>query len=800
MKRKIYAVAFALFSLTLLLIPSRLSVIPVKAINPPPPNYMTMTVDEAIGNFPATLDPANCYDSVSAELISNIYETLIAFDGESNDVFRPQLATQVTVTPPPLGAPPYTLYTIYFQIRTGVNFVGSCRTDYPLTWTIYPLTTADVEYSLERVMVHNYQGGPSWMLTEPLLSQHNVLPWMTTIIDQSVESNPTQVWINVANYALAGYVAAPFIPVNMFIGGGFNPNFWTSLAAVLPNTAPSMYDPKVLFQVLAQPWCSILSEQWILNYVNVYLPPHPGCAFADWDATWFTWSTYSGWASDQSPLDIYLPLSAPTPGMACGTGPYTLDTYDATAGWSCIRNTGYWGPWPAAGPSPPYQLGSSPPASSGTTPAGYVTRLTVTDTLAPAARAAALVSGACDLADIPRTRAPALHVSGIYSATLPLIRLNYPICSLKVESMHFTFNIASASGAYGTIGPPSTFSTTYIPLDFFSDNNIRVAFANLIDFSWIISTQMLGEAYQPITCCPNGLPYVDSPPSYGPTQNIVAATTAFKAAFGTLFWSGPGFSLTICYDIGNTVRAAIANKLAADLMTQIPWSMGFVATVTTLGVPWPSYVNAMKASELPLFFASSVPDYVDIQGYMLPYMGNGGGFQCGFAYDQGYQLSATDITNLDLAPRTPNGLARATYYSALELSYYNTVPSVPLFVPVERGYMRSWVAGHYYNALSHGIYAYDQWNWRYLRGNVNYDARVWIGDLSEACNAFGSYYGKSGMPVIQARWDFNCDVDGNPYDANPPGEGGWRDRKIDMYDITELLAHCGQVEPTVWHP
>lgn len=39
-----------------------------------------------------TLDPALAYDTASAEIIFNVYETLVFYDGEVTDKFVPQLA------------------------------------------------------------------------------------------------------------------------------------------------------------------------------------------------------------------------------------------------------------------------------------------------------------------------------------------------------------------------------------------------------------------------------------------------------------------------------------------------------------------------------------------------------------------------------------------------------------------------------------------------------------------------------------------------------------------------------------
>ena len=88
---------------------------------------------------PETVDPAWCYDTASAGLIFNVYETVILFDAVytdgpyeagKTDVFNPQLATDVSITS---GPSPY-VKTFYFKIRgTGPveTFIASAS-DVPL--------------------------------------------------------------------------------------------------------------------------------------------------------------------------------------------------------------------------------------------------------------------------------------------------------------------------------------------------------------------------------------------------------------------------------------------------------------------------------------------------------------------------------------------------------------------------------------------------------------------------------------------------------------------------------------------
>ncbi len=61
-----------------------------------------------------TLDPALAYDAASVEIIQNIYETLVFYDGPKADEFVPQLAESWSLSEDG------TVYT--FHIRQGVKF------------------------------------------------------------------------------------------------------------------------------------------------------------------------------------------------------------------------------------------------------------------------------------------------------------------------------------------------------------------------------------------------------------------------------------------------------------------------------------------------------------------------------------------------------------------------------------------------------------------------------------------------------------------------------------------------------
>lgn len=298
MNKKTLAIAL-LFALLI-------SAIPITSVNAVTvPNPDTITVATA-GNA-ATIDPAWCYDTASAELIFNVYETLLFFENESVDRFVPRIAKswpgstqdgkKIVPSPPDPAAPVGTVETWYFKIDTSIPWQN------PLYGTV---ETGDVEFSIERGMVQDPTGGPQWMFFEPLLSAYSSRDWNLAddgvaaqvghMIDDAVQHNATHVWFNLKQ----GYAAFQ--------------------------------------QILTQSWGSILNYQWVQADGE------------DWPG--FNVTGYVNWRDyndlpEPGPLMDEISLD-PNYDAMMGTGPYMLDYWDVdpVAGmWRIVKFNGYWRGW-----------------------------------------------------------------------------------------------------------------------------------------------------------------------------------------------------------------------------------------------------------------------------------------------------------------------------------------------------------------------------------------------------------------------------------------------------------------------
>ena len=103
-----------------------------------------------------TLDPCVAYDADTQGLLFNVYETLVAFDGESNERIVGRLAAEVPSRENGLVSKDGRTYR--FPVRAGVKFHDGRA-----------LTAEDARYSLLRFMLIDRDGGPSSLLLEPIL-------------------------------------------------------------------------------------------------------------------------------------------------------------------------------------------------------------------------------------------------------------------------------------------------------------------------------------------------------------------------------------------------------------------------------------------------------------------------------------------------------------------------------------------------------------------------------------------------------------------------------------------------------
>jgi len=234
-------------------------------------------IEASIGE-PETLDPAWAYDTASGEIIFNIYDTLIFFDREHVDKFVPMISEKVPSVEN--GLVKDNGLTIIFPIRKGIK-----------THAGGEITPEDVEYSFERAMIQERDGGPVWMLLEPLLG----VPSLSELGNLSVPADAEKI----------GKMIDDAVEVK-----GNNVIF--HLAKPFPTTT--------FLQIWSQTWASIIDKECAIKH-------------GAWPGTKDNW------------VEVFKKYHNPeTPELQevdCGSGPFMLEKWEHGKQVSMVRFDDY---------------------------------------------------------------------------------------------------------------------------------------------------------------------------------------------------------------------------------------------------------------------------------------------------------------------------------------------------------------------------------------------------------------------------------------------------------------------------
>ncbi len=237
-----------------------------------------------------------------------------------------------------------------------------------------------------------------------------------------------------------------------------------------------------------------------------------------------------------------------------------------------------------------------------------------------------------------------------------------------------------------------------VPPDFFADVNIRKGFAYAFDWNTYINDVFQGEAVQSTQLALPGMPgYDPNVPYY--TFDLDKSTAAFqastlKAADGTSLWD-MGFRIQMLYNQGNTSRQTIAEILASNLATV---NSKFVVEI--LGLPWPAYLSAQRAKQIPIMTAGWLEDIHDPHNWYQPYTLGAYGGRSSLPAD----LQAQFKTILDAGVAEVDPAKRTTIYAAFNTLYYDQAVGIPLVLATGHGYEQRWVQGRILNPIFPGLY------------------------------------------------------------------------------------------------
>jgi len=658
-----------------------------------PTTFTEVTIGDIL-----SLDPALLYDTASGEVVQSVYETLIFYDGENTDKFVPQLAESWEVSDDG------TVYT--FNIRTGVTFHEGGE-----------MTPSDVAYSFQRGLLQGGYASPQWLLSEPffgpgnddisLVVQPRVAQQITDMIvagedltglplgvDEiagSEEGGPTALEEALAEVdttdaeavlaAVSGVVPQPADDRELMATAGAD-NLVAACeqvkAAIVADDAAGTVTMTLagpwgpFFPTIAQTWGSVMDKEWVVEN-------------GGWDGSCDTWQNFYAMTDEENPFT----------GIANGTGAFKLDHWTPGEEVVLARNDAYW----------------REPAK--------LERVVIQGIDEFGTRFAMLQAGDADWAYVDRANSPQVDpLAGevcIWNAdtvssdctvvddSLPL-RMAKGRPGLVEDVIIYNFGIAAEGNPYVGSG---ALDGNGIPADFFNDVHIRKGFSYAFDYDTYLADVFLGEAVQPFSLPLPGMPGYDASAAHY-SYDLDAATAEFKLADldqdGIAAGDDPegdvwttGFRVQMMYNLGNTSRQNVAEILAAGLS-----SVNELFSVEVLGLPWPSYLAAQRAHQIPIMTAGWQEDIHDPHNWYQPYTTGAYGSRQGMPDDLKDQFRVL----LEAGVSETDPAARHQIYLEFNQLYYDLVPGVPIANPLGHSFRQRWVQGFVSNPLFSGIYFY----------------------------------------------------------------------------------------------
>ena len=618
------------------------------------------TYVEATFGEPETLDPALNYETGGAEIIQNVYETLIFYDGEATDKFVPQLAESWEVSEDG------TTYT--FQIRQGVKFHDGAD-----------LTPSDVAYSFQRGLLYGGNSGPQWLLAEPFfgigMSDISMLVDDTGALadDQAALAAADPATLKAACEKVTGAIVAD------------------DAAGTVTMTLNQPWGPFIA--TIAQGWGSVLDQDWTV-------------ANGGWDGSCDTWQNFYAIPSESDPLTS----------IANGTGPFKLESWTPGEELVMVRNDDYW-----REPAKLERIIIRQVEEWGTRfamfQAGDADVVTVNpedrsqmDELVGSIRVFDLASNSygeevevCSYDPSQVGAAKFVPCAAGETGTGGPARLYIGRPSLASNDLFFTFNIAETSNYVGS----AQLDGNGIPLDFFSDIHVRKGFAYSFDWETYIADVFDSEAVQQPVLARQGMPGYDADaPVY--TLDLAKAEEEFKLADvdkdGIPAGEDPegdiwttGFRLQALYNQGNTTRQIVSEILAGNLGT-----INELFAVETVGLPWPTFLRTLRASEAPFFVSGWVEDIHDPHNWYQPYMVGTYAVRQNLPEDLLTQFQ--DILDRGVAATDP--AERQAIYEEANALYYETVPTLLLATATSHAFEARYLEGQVLNPIFPGTYFY----------------------------------------------------------------------------------------------
>ena len=127
--------------------------------------------------------------------------------------------------------------------------------------------------------------------------------------------------------------------------------------------------------------------------------------------------------------------------------------------------------------------------------------------------------------------------------------------------------------------------------------------------------------------------------------------------------------------------------------------------IEIIGLPWPSFLAAIRAKRLPIFVGGWGEDIHDPHNWAQPFLI--GTYAARQRMPDWMKAEFTELVNAGVSAPTPE--ERAEQYLQIQLKDYEYAPGIRLVVPTGRAYVQRWVDDYIQNPMMrHPFYEYSK--------------------------------------------------------------------------------------------
>ena len=396
------------------------------------------------------------------------------------------------------------------------------------------------------------------------------------------------------------------------------------------------YEP--FLQILASSWGSIVDMHWCIDN-------------GDWNGT----------EESYEALNNPVPGGSPINSITNGTGPFMLELWEPGIQIRLTRNDDYWG---------------APPSFE-----RVVTQ--IIDEWGT--RKLMLELGDVDCAVVPSEQIQEVK-------EIPGISVYENVPTLLNQALFFQFDIDPNSTLIGS----GQLDGNGIPIDFFTDIDVRKGFAYAFDWDAYIDQALTGYGEQIASPIVKGVPYY-KPDWPGYELDLAKGEEHLRAAWDGLLWEN-GFELTLVHASGD-----ITGKVACEILQNNLFEINPLFKINIQLMGWPIILTEMVLGHLPMYLNAWTADYPDPHNFVLPYMHSKGLF----AQAQRYSNEVVDDL-IEQAISSSSHSERQILYDQIAKLYYDEVPSIMISQVLGVYFLRDWIQGFVYNPIRpvYQMYAY----------------------------------------------------------------------------------------------